>query len=114
LGSWESHLLAGEAEPQRTLAWSDEVFRIFGYEPGQVQPGTEHFYRAVHPEDRDRIRQAVQEAIRLGRPYELDHRILLPDGSERVVHEQAEMQYEPGTGRPAKLVGTVRCGKKPV
>ena len=108
LGSWESRLVSAEPNGERVLTWSDEVYRIFGYEPGQIDASSVNFFRAVPAEDQARIRQAVETAIRLRQPYQLDHRIILPDGSERIVHEQAEIQFDPTGDRPPKLVGTVQ------
>ncbi|MBI5388531.1 MAG: PAS domain S-box protein [Verrucomicrobia bacterium] len=108
LGSWErglNNLADPHANP---LRWSDEVFRIFGYEPGQIEVSVQNFFRAVHPDDRHAIQAAVCEAVQEHKPYRLDHRIVLPDGTERVVHEQAEVVVHPATNRPIKLVGTVQ------
>jgi PAS domain S-box-containing protein len=108
LGSWERGL-ADAADPQvKGLRWSAEVFRIFGYEPGQIAVSVEAFFRAVHPEDRDLVQATVREAVRERKPYRLDHRIVLPDGTERVVHEQAEVCVGTAPDEPLTLVGTVQ------
>lgn len=99
LGSWEWDL--GREEEW----WSDEVYRILGLEPRSTTPTCQSFLAAVHPDDRERARAAVEEALRGGAPYDLDHRILLPDGSVRYVHEQAEVVAR--DGRPAGMRGTI-------
>jgi PAS domain S-box-containing protein len=101
LGDWEQQL-----DPDR-LRWSDEVFRIFGVELGEFTGTSEDFFRRVHPDDVAAIRGAVAEAIRLRRPYSLDHRIVRPDGTVCHVHEHAEPVYEEA-GRATALVGTVQ------
>jgi PAS domain S-box-containing protein len=106
-GSWEldlSNLGDVNANP---LRWSDEVFRIFGHEPGTIDVTNENFFRAVHPDDRDRIAAAVQLALQSGTPYSIEHRVIRPDGSIRMVHEGSAIEYD-GDGRPSLMIGTVQ------
>lgn len=56
-GSWQVDLATGKHE------WSDEAFRIFGFEPGEIDPDYEKFFRRVHPEDKERLKKLIQEAI---------------------------------------------------
>ncbi len=100
LGSWEWDLAADEER------WSDEVYRIFGYEPQSFAPNYEIFRRCVHPDDRERVAQAVEASLRGKGEYDINHRIVRPDGSERVVHEQAEVLFD-ADGRAERMVGTV-------
>ena len=106
-GSWELELGDLSDIDANPLRWSDEVFRIFGYEPGAIAVTNENFFRAVHPDDRERIGAAVREAIETGKLYSIDHRVIRPDGSIRIVHEQSEIQYD-AAGRPARMIGTVQ------
>ena len=106
-GSWEIELGDLSDIDGNPLRWSDEVFRIFGYEPGAIEVTNENFFRAVHPEDRERIHAAVQAAIETGAPYSLDHRVIRPDGSIRIVHEESELRYD-ASGRPTRMIGTVQ------
>ncbi|MBZ5538301.1 MAG: PAS domain S-box protein [Acidobacteriia bacterium] len=108
VGSWELDLTDLEDLKKNSLHWSDEVFRIFGYEPNQIRVSNEAFFQAVHPEDRARIREAVAEALEQRRPYSIDHRIIRADGEERIVHEQSELIYDPNSGRLLKMQGTVQ------
>jgi PAS domain S-box-containing protein len=101
LGSWERNLMTNE------LHWSDEIYRIFGCAPQQRPPAGEVFWNAVHPDDRAMVRAAVEAALRERKPYNVDHRIVLPDGPERVVHEQAEIIFD-DEGRAIRMVGTVQ------
>src|SRR5437868_12135805 len=71
LGSWELDLTNLNDVNQNPLRWSDEVFRIFGYEPGQIEVTNENFFRAVHPDDRSRIADAVAAAVRDRKPYDI-------------------------------------------
>ncbi|MBI5688074.1 MAG: PAS domain S-box protein [Verrucomicrobia bacterium] len=108
VGSWEAELRNLEDFSRNSLWWSDETFRIFGYEPGAVQVTHELFGNAVAPEDRARVWAEVQTALREHKRYDVEHRILRPDGASRVVHEYAEVVCDPVTGRPTRFIGTVQ------
>jgi hypothetical protein len=101
LGDWEMDVETG------ALHWSDEVYRIFGLTPRTVMPTSELFLNAVRAEERSVIRQAVQITLQTGQPYSIDHRIRRPDGSERAVHEHAQVVRD-AQGRVVKLRGTVQ------
>jgi PAS domain S-box-containing protein len=101
VGNWDWEIGTGR------IAWSDEIFRIFGHEPRAFMPTYEGFLGAVHPEDRPRLTEAVARALDAGAPYEVEHRILRPDGSEGVVMERGEV-YRDVTGQPLCMVGTVQ------
>ncbi len=101
LGNWEWYITTN------ILTWSDEIYRIFGLEPQQFGATYEAFLQAVHPEDRQLVDSKVREALEQQHPYSLDHRILLPDGTVRHVHEQAEV-IRGESGQALKMVGTVQ------
>jgi PAS domain S-box-containing protein len=107
-GSWELDLANLEDINANALRWSDEVFRIFGYKPGEIEVTSENFFRAVHPDDRESVAAAAQEAVRTGKAYEIEHRVVWPDGQVRHVHEEAEILEDPQSGRPLKMVGVVQ------
>ncbi len=108
LGSWEIDLRQLNEVEVPPLSWSEETFRLFGYEPGQVEASRENFLSVVHPDEREQVRAMVFQAILQGKYLSFDHRILLPDGTERVVHEQAEIVFDERTAKPLKMVGTVQ------
>ncbi len=108
LGSWELDLADLEDLSKNAVRWSDETYRIFGYEPGQVEISNEVFYNSVHPDDRTRLSQVLIEAIEQRKIYNIEHRIILPDGSERILHGQAELIFDNRTDKPLKLLGTVQ------
>ncbi len=108
LGSWELDLNHPNDIDGNALSWSDETFRIFGCEPNQTEISNERFFRAVHPDDRGKIRAAMQRSIETGTPYSIEHRVIRPDGSEITVHEKSDLVFGPGGGRPIKMVGTVQ------
>ncbi len=71
IGSWELDLTNLENIDSNPLRWSDEVFRIFGYEPHTIEVSNENFFRSVHPDDRSRISEAVSTALHEQRPYSI-------------------------------------------
>jgi diguanylate cyclase (GGDEF)-like protein/PAS domain S-box-containing protein len=108
IGSWEMDLADLDDISRNPVRWSNEVFRILGLEPGKTAASNENFIAAVHPDDRERIREEIAGAINHGRNYSIEHRISRPDGSERVVHEMSEIIYDSATGDPIRMVGTVQ------
>ncbi|NNL68220.1 MAG: PAS domain-containing protein, partial [Myxococcales bacterium] len=98
VGSYEWDVVADE------LHWSDEHYRIFGWEPGSAAD-IQRFVAAVHPEDRERIGRAVGRSLRDGTPVELEYRFTRPDGEERIVHGRGETERD-AAGRAIRHQGT--------
>jgi PAS domain S-box-containing protein len=105
IGSWELHL--DDDGVDAAVRWSDEVYRIFGHRPGGVELTEAVFFDAVHPDDRDRVRAALARTLETGQRFELDHRIVQPDGHERTVFAQAILEHG-ASGRPIRVLGTVQ------
>ena len=108
LGSWERDLIDLNDWANNPLRWSDEIFRILGYGVGEVEASRANFERVIHPDDRVRIREVMSAAIRERKPYSTDYRIILPNGSQRALHSQADIVYDEKTGKPLKIVGIVQ------
>jgi len=101
--------LAGSDDPENyPVRWSDEVFRIFGYEPGAVEVSRRTYFRSVHPEDRDRLRKVLERAIAETKAFAVDFRVLRPDGTERNLQERGYILCDPKTQKPARLVGSIQ------
>jgi len=100
LGSW-AWIVAGD-----DLQWSQETYRIFGLAPGEFGGSYRAFLETVHPEDRETVERAVTTSLRQRKPLDLEHRIVRPDGSVRVVHERGEVTTDE-TGTVTRIVGTV-------
>ncbi len=79
--------------------WSPRMYEIFGLEGGE--PITYERYQALlAPEERARLRAVIEHSIATGEPYEIDHRIIRPDGSEAWLHSRAKVQRDDhGTAR---------------
>lgn len=101
LGSWDWNLETGDQ------GWSDEAFRIFGYEPREFLPTWHIFLRCIHPDDRTMVDTAVHDALYTGKRFSLDHRIVRPDGGERVLHAEGEIVFGAG-GEKQRVVGTIQ------
>jgi PAS domain S-box-containing protein len=106
LGSWELDLSDLSDINSNPLRWSDETFRLIGFEPREIEVTNENFFRSVHPDDRDRVAAAMARAVRGEQPYNLDHRVIWPDGTEHVIHGQADLIRDTVSGVPLKVVGT--------
>ena len=100
IGSWQWKPGTNE------LSWSDEMYRIYGYEPGSPL-SFERFLEGVHPDDRDTVRDTVAESLESPGSFEFIHRIVRPDGEIRrlegrgvvVADEDGEVEELYGTGR---------------
>ena len=101
LGNWDWDIVTNE------LGWSDEVYRIFGLTPQEFGATYEAFLASVHPGDRDAAKKAMDESLAdPHKPYNIEHRVVRPDGSERIVHERGEVTFDE-TGKAVRMVGTV-------
>jgi PAS domain S-box-containing protein len=80
-GSWAFKPLTGQ-----TIYWSEEMFRIFGFDAQQRASTSEAFWGRVHPEDRDSTYELIRKAVLEKAEYEHDHRIVLPDGTVKHIH----------------------------
>jgi PAS domain S-box-containing protein len=101
LGSWDWNII------DNTLVWSDEVYRIFGLRPREFGATYEAFLENVHPDDRRAVRIAVERSLAdPAAPYSIQHRVVRPDGSERIVHERGEVVRDTAE-RAVRMIGTV-------
>ena len=71
--------------PTGEITWSEEHFRIFEYDR-TMTPTVELIVRRVHPEDAALVKQTVERASQDGKDFDLEHRLLMPDGSVKYVH----------------------------
>ncbi|ESA32590.1 adenylate cyclase [Leptolyngbya sp. Heron Island J] len=85
----------------KSLVWSDELYSLLGYPIGSVPPSQSLFLERVHPADQQRVGLAWNVALNHQKPYRLDYRLLLPDGTERTVNEHVHIE-------PNHITGTVQ------
>jgi PAS domain S-box-containing protein len=99
LGHWDLDLQTGKGK------WSDESYRIFGFEPGAFEPTFNKFIDSVHPGDRKAV-EAYFPDLLSGKPsrVEIDLRIIRPSGEERIINVKLEVITDEN-GKPFKLNG---------
>jgi PAS domain S-box-containing protein len=105
VGGWEVILADGRPTESGALVWSDEAYRIFGFEPGSIELTHQVFYGVLHPDDREAMRAASNAGLQRGEPFEKEYRIVRPDGTVRVIHAWTRFEREPG-GKPTRMFGT--------
>ena len=88
-----------------TNTWSDQLFRIYGYQPQAIEPSYEVFMQHVHPEDREKVRAVHQHAYATGEPYEMVERIVRPDGELRYLASNGQVVTDEH-GTPIRFRGT--------
>ena len=105
VGYWERDVDAG------CVTLSDEACRIFGISQQERTLNLDHWHERwlglVHPEDRPGIAQAVADALRGGPSYNVDYRIVRPDGEIRFIHSEGEVARH-DTGLPRQMLGTMQ------
>ncbi|MCK4840047.1 MAG: PAS domain-containing protein, partial [Desulfobulbaceae bacterium] len=101
IGHWEFDLITNE------LFCSEEIYRIFGRDPQGFEATYQAFLEIIHPEDRESVQNAVRAALDGNIPYNVEHRIVRPDGTERIVGETAKIERDKD-GSPLLMIGTVQ------
>jgi PAS domain S-box-containing protein len=89
------------------LEWSEETYRIFGCWPDTFKPTDEAFLDLVHRADREVVQQAAWHALKHGKYYSVDYRIVRPDGFERFLVQQARIIRDEA-GNATQMLGTVQ------
>ncbi len=99
LGNWDWDIPAG------LITWSDELYRIYGFHPGEFTVTYEAFLGRVHHDDRELVRKMVERAFQNHQPFNFQHRIIRPDGTLRTLHAQGHVVVD-GDGNPVRMFGT--------
>ncbi len=104
LGNWDWDI------KHNSLWLSDESYKILGIEQerfsGKYESGLEALLKFVHPDDRQRVKQTIDESVDNCKAYDIEHRIITPGGIQRYVHKRAEVECE--EGRTVRMVGTIQ------
>jgi PAS domain S-box-containing protein len=101
-GSWASHGTTHEA-----LYWSEEMFRLFGFDPQQGLPMRAQWLQRIHPEDRDRVKREASDRMFVQKvDSDVEYRIVLPDGTIKHIHGLAHPVFS-SNGELVEVVGTV-------
>ncbi|MBF0182411.1 MAG: PAS domain S-box protein [Magnetococcales bacterium] len=102
LGNWDWDVRTNELE------WSDEVYHIFGLPPKTCLASFDDYLHAVHPLDRSLVEESIRRTLAEPYPpYDIEHRILRPDGGEVYVHERGALILDV-ENRPVRMLGTVQ------
>lgn len=89
----------------RIMVWSEEEYRIYGLDPTGPSPTYDVMLaKSIHPDDADLLHQTFTAALQSGSVYELEHRIVHPDGSVRWVYDRAQPHFD-RDGKLARYVG---------
>ena len=100
IGNWDWDLVTDE------MYWSDETYRIFGLAPREFGSSYNVILSLTHPDDRRYVDDTVKRAFK-GEPLDIDHRIVLANGTEHVVHAQGEVIFDE-KGASVRMRGTVQ------
>ena len=100
IGSWAVELASGE------VSWSHELYRLLGFGEDQT-PGYQEILDRIHPDDRESTIAAVTATVASTNPFTIEHRVLLPDGSECWMRFRGRVELD-GDGAPARLLGTAQ------
>ncbi len=101
LGSWELNLQTG------AVTWSEELYRIFGRDPGNLIVDYEEILSLLHPDDRERVAQIIEETTSTGDSFHVENRLIRPDGEVRIADSHGQLIVD-AAGEPLKLVGTAQ------
>ncbi len=102
IGNWSWDLVTN------ILEYSDECYRLLGYEPGEIKPVSYDFFVShIHPDDKESFFSAVNESIHGFKPFSIDFRLIRHDGDIVYMHDDGEVQYD-AAGKPIRMFGTVQ------
>ena len=86
---------------------SDELCRIFGVQAADIPEWHQRWLNLIHPEDRPRVAEAATTALRRGPRYDVEYRVVRPDGAVRVVHSRGDVTWD-DAGRPLRQFGVLQ------
>lgn len=100
LGSWDWDINTGKE------FWSDEQYRIFGYNPGEVEASYSLFLNSLHPDDKNNVLMAIELALKGIYKFETEYRIITKKGEIKYIEVRAEVEKDEN-GRPIFMRGIV-------
>jgi PAS domain S-box-containing protein len=101
IGSWDWNISTGDLE------WSETIEPMFGFESGKFGKTYEAFLNCVHPEDRQFVVDSVNACVEQGKDYDIEHRIIWPNGKIRTVSETGNV-FRDETGKAIRMLGIVQ------
>ena len=101
VGNWDWDVATDE------IYWSDELFRIFGFQPRAFPVNFAIFLKSIHPDDVSRADEEVHLALEVGTGYDTEYRIIRPDGEVRMIHSRGEVRVDE-RGKAQRMIGTLQ------
>jgi len=98
IASWEWGISSG------VIKWSDEQYRMFGLEPGQITPSYDYYFNAIHKGDRDAVQAALDKSLSGEAEYQAEFRIIKEGGEELIVNAGGIIERD-DDGKPLRMVG---------
>src|ERR1700719_1744746 len=92
---------------ENRVIWSDEVYRIYGLDSRRGSIDLAEGSEIIHPEDRELVFRAAEEALQSGTPADIEHRLVRPDGEVRTIHSVGTVKCD-SSGRPYEMFGTAQ------
>ena len=99
LGSWEWDI------EHDKLTWSDEMYRLYGFEPGSVEIDYQRYRSMLHPDDIEIATETIRHSAESGSPFSYDHRVIRADGDERIFHARGRVVRN-AEGKAIRMFGT--------
>jgi diguanylate cyclase (GGDEF)-like protein/PAS domain S-box-containing protein len=100
LGSWELDLGTGAVQ------WSAELCRLYGFAPGS-EPDLQRMTACFHRDDSESLQELLRAAIGARKAFDVDHRVVLADGTERWLRSQGRPEAD-ADGKPVRMLGTAQ------
>ena len=101
IGSWDWDISTGD------LKWSEKIEPMFGFKEGKFKGTYEAFLDSVHPDDRDFVEKSVNDSLNLKKKYQIEHRIVWPDGIVKWVLERGDVIRDKND-KPKRMLGIVQ------
>jgi PAS domain S-box-containing protein len=101
IGTWDWNILTGD------LYWSARIAPLFGHAEGTLETTYDNFIAAIHPDDRQKVSNAVTACVELGAEYHIEHRVVWPDGSVHWLVERGDVVRD-ASGNPLHMLGVVQ------
>jgi PAS domain S-box-containing protein len=98
MGTWNWNIQTGK------ISWSDNLEALFGLEPGEFDGSVEMFAARLHQDDRDRVLAAVDHAVATREDYEIEFRVVYPNGTIRWALSKGKVFYDKN-GQPIQMGG---------
>lgn len=100
VGNWDWDLVTDE------MSWSDDMYRIFGFDSQEVDITYDKFLNYIDPYYRNSVENATKEALK-GKTYAIDYKMISAYGKKRIIHSEGEVTFEK-TDIPIRMRSTLQ------